>query len=55
MGCIMFRVRVAAFWFGFLLGLVMAELTPYFLVALFLLIGIALLAANVYIIYCAVG
>lgn len=48
-------VRVLAFFFGFLLGLAMAEATPYFLVALFILSAIVLLAVNVYIILCAVG
>jgi len=44
-----------AFFFGLLLGLAMAEVTPYFLVAVFFLIGMALLAANIYILLCAIG
>ncbi len=51
----MSRVKVLAFFVGFFLGLAMAEATPYFLVALFIFIGMALLAANVYIILCAAG
>ncbi len=51
----MSRIRVLAFFCGFLLGLAMAEVTPYFLLAMFLLIGMALVAVNIYILLCAIG
>jgi F0F1-type ATP synthase assembly protein I len=50
----MSRTRLLGLFLGFLLGALMAYATPYFLVAVFTLIGIALLAANIYILWCAI-
>lgn|GEM_PF-2940626 len=49
------KVRILGLFLGFFLGLVMVTATPYFLVAVFSLIGMVLLAANIYIIICAIG
>lgn len=49
----MSRTRLVGLLVGFLLGAVMVYATPYFLVSVFALIGIMLLAANIYILWCA--